>query len=95
MVGKGRKDIVDEGGVPQLLARSLGMFIVLGNGRSLVRSAAADHAMRRLEMLDGSLPHPSHRGRCRRGSFKPSVRGTCLFGYKKNTIISEPQKVRA
>ena len=83
MVGKRRKDIVDEGGVPQLLARSLGMFIVLGNGRSLVRSAAADHAMRRLEMLDGSLPHPSHRGRCRRGSFKPSVRGTCLFGYKK------------
>ena len=37
MVGKGRKDIVDEGGVPQLLARSLGMFIVLGNGRWFVR----------------------------------------------------------
>ena len=80
MVGKRRKDIVDEGGDLQLLARRLtrsGCSLFL---ETFVGSAAVYHAMRRLEMLDGSVPHPSHRGRCRRrGSFKPSTRGTSLI----------------
>ena len=91
MVGKRRKDIVDEG----CCSCSLGMFIVLGNGRWFGGGAVGFcHGSRDAPLGDvGWVAPTSVTSRSLPGRLIQTLRkGNLPYWLKRYTIISEPQK---